>query len=46
MAIMIAAVIRAVDIPDHTIHHTHHTMEVVAYIKVSTTQAIYQEPIK
>ena len=43
MAIMTTAVIMAADIPDHTIHLI---TQVVAYIKVSTTQAIYQEPIK
>ena len=43
MATMTAAVIMAVAILTHIIRHT---IQVVAYIKVSTTQAIYQEPIK
>jgi hypothetical protein len=43
MAIMTAAVTMAADILAHIIHHT---IQVGAYIKVSITQAIYQEPIK
>ena len=36
-------VVATMVVTDHIIHHT---IQVEAYIKVSITQAIYQEPIK